>query len=83
MGTDQWNTLNLWAKYEHFISLVDIIVCTRGGEPLNELEVRPEVIQTSHPASSTQIRDAIKEDSPPQWVDPEVFSYLNRAELYK
>lgn len=82
MGTDQWNALHRWARYEYLLSLVSVIVCTRGDRPLENREYAPYVIECSHPASATGIRDAIHSGQNTEWLEQPVKDYIDHHALY-
>ncbi len=82
MGTDQWNALHKWARYEYLLSLVSMIVCTRGSESLKERELTPHVIPSEHPASSSAIRNALRQGEEAQWLHSSVKDYIQEQRLY-
>jgi len=82
MGTDQWNSLHKWSRFEHLATLVKFIVCTRGSAKLNKLDFSPDVIKSSHPASSTKIREDLKADREPLWLNNNVREYIYSNNIY-
>jgi nicotinate-nucleotide adenylyltransferase len=84
MGTDQWQSIAQWDRSAYFISLVDIIVYSRGSKtvansgspsiPLNTLR---------HPASATAIRSRRMQHTDPAWLDPQVHNYIQQKSLYQ
>ncbi len=63
MGTDQWEQLHRWARYEYLVEQLHIIVYARGkgaaARPRPREDVRASFIHGHHPASSSEIRRAL------------------------
>lgn len=75
MGTDQWEQLHKWARYDYLCELLHFIVYHRGQEPLPRPGVRSTFICTGmHPASSSVIRQALQNNTPipAGWLPAEV-----------
>ncbi len=78
MGTDQWEQLHRWAKYEYLVEQLHFIVYARGegaaALPQPREGVRSTFIQGHHPASASAIRQALLEGSPlpAGWLPPAV-----------
>ncbi len=74
MGTDQWEQLHRWARYEYLVNKLHIIVYARGegaaAQPRPREGVRATFIHGHHPASSSGIRDALLKGAPlpPDWM---------------
>lgn len=79
MGGDQWDALPRWEKPETLAKLVTFIVLARGSKPEPRDGYRLQVIDGSHPASATEIRNK-KGDS--AWLAPAVKDYISRRGLY-
>lgn len=79
MGTDQWEQLHRWARYDYLCELLHFIVYHRGEEPQPRPGVRSTFICTGmHPASSSAIRAAIQQGTPlpKNWLPQTVAHYL-------
>ncbi len=74
MGTDQWEQLHRWARYEYLAEHLHFIVYARGegaaALPQPREGVRATFIRGHHPASSSAIRRALRENTPlpPGWI---------------
>ncbi len=70
MGTDQWEQLHRWAKYEYLAEKLHFIVFARNTPPQPREGVRATFIQGNHPASSSAIREALQNGTPlpPGWL---------------
>ncbi len=64
MGTDQWEQLPRWARYEYLAEQLHFIVYARGSMPQPREGVRASFICGHHPASSSAIREALLAGSP-------------------
>ncbi len=74
MGTDQWEQLHRWARYEYLAEQLHFIVCMReGNEPQPRSGVRASFIRGNHPASSSRIRAALLAGNtlPDDWMPAE------------
>lgn len=81
MGTDQWEQLHRWARYDYLCELLHFIVYHRDTPPRPRPGVRSTFICAGmHPASSSRIRESLKSGSPlPQdWLAPEVEAAIGR-----
>lgn len=79
MGTDQWEQLHRWARYDYLCELLHFIVYHREEAPKPRPGVRSTFICTGmHPASSSNIREALKNSVPiPEgWLHPAVANYI-------
>lgn len=82
MGTDQWEQLHRWARYDYLCELLHFIVYHRDDAPQPRPGVRSTFICTGmHPASSSIIREALKHNTPiPEgWLHPAVAAYIASA----
>lgn len=65
MGTDQWNELHRWARFDWLARHLRFIVYHRGeGAPLERPGLRVRFIVARHPASSSAIREALLRGEP-------------------
>lgn len=81
MGTDQWEQLHRWARYDYLCELLHFIVYHRGEAPQLRPGVRSSFICTGmHPASSSAIRKALQTRAPipTDWLPQKVADYLGR-----
>lgn len=79
MGTDQWEQLHRWARYDYLCELLHFIVYHREEAPKPRPGVRSTFICTGmHPASSSNIRETLKNSVPiPEgWLHPAVANYI-------
>lgn len=79
MGTDQWQALHLWARYDYLTELLHFIVYHRGEAPTPREGVRSSFIRGHHPASSTGIREALKNGQPLPlgWLPPQAETFAH------
>jgi nicotinate-nucleotide adenylyltransferase len=84
MGTDQWDVLPTWAQPQRLAACVEFIVFARGNPPKPRCGYAMHVVDGSHPASATAIRDAIAagETNHP-WLDPAVARWIRARGLYR
>lgn len=77
MGTDQWQSLQQWARYDYLTEQLRFIVYHRGSAPSPREGVRSHFICGHHPASSTEIRQALINNTqlPHNWLPPQVEAY--------
>ncbi len=81
MGTDQWEQLHRWARYDYLCELLHFIVYHRNEAPRQRPGVRSTFICTGmHPASSSAIRAALQhgEQVPTGWLPQTVADYLGQ-----
>ncbi len=82
MGTDQWEQLHRWARYDYLCELLHFIVYHRGQAPQPRSGVRSTFICTGlHPASSSAIREAIRTGAPlpENWLPSAVETYIRTS----
>lgn len=74
MGTDQWQALHRWRRYEDLCRELHFIVFHRGAAPQPREGVRSTFIAGHHPASSTAIRRCLQDGTPlpPDYLPPAV-----------
>lgn len=77
LGTDQWEHLHRWARYDYLTEHLTFIVYHRGTEPKPRQGVRSHFISGHHPASSTLIREALRNNTPlpANWLPEQVEKY--------
>ncbi len=70
MGTDQWEQLHRWARYDYLTKHLHFIVYARNTAPQPRAGVRATFIHGHHPASSSAIREALLNNTPlpPGWM---------------
>ncbi len=70
MGTDQWEQLHRWARYEYLVEHLHLVVYARDRMPQPREGVRATFIQGRHPASSSRLREALQkgEELPEGWM---------------
>jgi nicotinate-nucleotide adenylyltransferase len=84
MGTDQWNALDSWTEPSRLAACVEFGVFARGGRPLERAGYRMHVLEGSHPASATAIRDAVAAgETEHPWLTPEVGRWIHEHRLYQ
>ena len=82
MGTDQWEQLHRWARYDYLCELLHFIVYHRDTPPEPRPGVRSTFICTGmHPASSSVIREALQAGKPlpADWLHPAVKQFIISA----
>ena len=82
MGTDQWEQLHRWARYDYLCELLHFIVYHRDTPPQPRSGVRSTFICTGmHPASSSAIREALQTGTslPADWLHPDVERFIASA----
>jgi nicotinate-nucleotide adenylyltransferase len=83
MGCDQWEALPRWKEPEKLAEGVEFIVFPRGGDPRPRSGWRLHALNSQHPASSTQIREALVEgQAPGNWLPAGVLDYIRKNHLY-
>lgn len=83
MGADQWGALPRWQHPERLAERVEFIVSSRRGVPEPRPGWRMHEIHVVHPASSTEIRQALAEGKEPRWLPAAVAAYVAARGLYK
>ncbi len=82
MGTDQWQQLHRWSRYEELIRQLTFIVYHRGSAPQPRPGVRAYFLAGHHPASSTTIRDCLRKgDALPEGWLPQAVEEAARREV--
>lgn len=83
LGTDQWEALHRWARYDYLTQHLHFIVYHRDTPPQPREGVRSTFISGHHPAAATAIREALKSGAPlpdgwlPQAVESRARSYIS------
>ena len=72
LGTDQWQELHRWGRYDYLIKTLHFIVYHRGEAPEQREGVRSTFIAGHHPASATDIRRILQNAAPlpDGWMPP-------------
>lgn len=80
LGTDQWDELHRWGRYDYLVQQLTFIVYHRGHAPAPRDGVRAIFLQGQHPASSSEIRRHLADGTPidPGWMSPECEQYARR-----
>lgn len=81
MGTDQWEQLHRWARFDYLVENLSFIVYHRTTPPHPREGVRSIFISGDHPASSSAIREALLTGGsiPETWLPQDVEAH---ARLY-
>ncbi len=83
VGLDQWDALPRWREPEALAELLEFIVFSRDGEPEPRPGWRMHHVRGTHPASSTAIREALREGRPvPPWLPQGVLDHIRNHRLY-
>ena len=84
MGGDQWQSLPRWKNPEQLAELVEFIVLARGETPQPRDGYRLHVVAGGHPASATEIRQAVSDGAPTHpWLAPDVCEWIAGRGLYR
>lgn len=80
LGTDQWQALHRWARFDYLTQELHFIVYHRGEAPQPREGVRSTFIAGKHPAAATDIRRALADGAPlpDGWMPPEVETLARR-----
>ena len=80
MGTDQWEQLHRWARYDYLCEHLSFIVYHRDTAPQPRENTRAIFISGNHPASSSAIRKALSEGQlpPEEWIPTGLAGYLQQ-----
>lgn len=78
MGGDQWAMLSKWMHPDRLAAMASFIVMVRNGVVAHPMPgYRMQVVEGEHPASSTQIREALARNQREiPYLDPEVESLI-------
>jgi nicotinate-nucleotide adenylyltransferase len=83
MGCDQWEALPRWKHPERLAAKVEFIVLARDRDPQPREGFSLHVIHGEHPASATQIREAIASgEKKHPWLAPTVADWISKNRLY-
>lgn len=83
MGTDQWEVLERWSRWEYLAELVTFIVYHRDAPPTPRPNIRSIFLPGHEPASSTEIRNVLKGNaSSSPYLHPNVADYIIKHRLY-
>lgn len=84
MGGDQWESLPDWRHPERLAGCVEFIVLARGESIQARDGYRLHVVQGQHPASATDIREAIfKGQTSHPWLDEQVAAWIFKKRIYQ
>lgn len=79
MGTDQWEQLHRWARFDYLCDLLHFIVYHRDTPPQPRPGIRSTFICTGlHPATSSAIREGLQNHTPipDSWLPTKIKNYL-------
>lgn len=83
MGTDQWNSLPSWNRVNYFTKLLDIIIHSRKGEPIDHEGLSCTTLTNIvHPASATSVRAQLENSQISPWLAPKVAAFIKENVLY-
>jgi nicotinic acid mononucleotide adenylyltransferase len=84
MGTDQWEQLEQWSRWDYLCQLVTPIVHHRGQAPLARPGIPALMVAGHHPASSSEVRQHLlnHQSVPDGWLHPDVLDYIVKHHLY-
>ncbi|MCX6865551.1 MAG: nicotinate (nicotinamide) nucleotide adenylyltransferase [Verrucomicrobia bacterium] len=84
MGCDQWEALPRWEQPQRLAALVEFIVIARGNHPQPRDGCVLHRVDDGHPASATEIREAIAGGATAHpWLAPAVTKYILAHSLYQ
>lgn len=74
LGTDQWQELHRWGRYDYLCDRLCFLVYHRRTPPQPRAGVRSVFLEGEHPANSSSIREALRSGTPlpAAWLHPEV-----------
>lgn len=77
MGTDQWNELHRWGRYEYLTEQLTFVVYHRGEPPTSRPNVNAVFVEGNHPAAASAIRHSLLHHTPVPdgWLHPQVAAY--------
>ena len=64
LGTDQWDELHRWGRYDYLVQQLTFIVYHRGHAPAPRPGVNAVFLEGAHPASSSRIRHLLQQGAP-------------------
>lgn len=77
MGEDQWDALPRWAEPQRLAACVEFIVFSRGKMPAPREGYVMHLVDGSHPASATAIREALSHgETAHPWLHPDVARWI-------
>ncbi len=84
MGVDQWELLHRWARFDYLREQLTFLVYHRQKAPLPREGTRALFLTGDHPASSTIIRDCLRQQQPlPRgWMD-DASHHLAQSYVYQ
>ena len=83
LGTDQWNVLHQWARYDYLKSELTFVVVKRQEEVIERADVKYMSVDFNNPVSSTLIRSQFSNESKPSGLSPSVLEFILSKGLYK
>ncbi len=95
MGEDSFMNIEKWKRYEELLGLCKYIVVSRTKDDSSKLRMFVSRIENKYdtevhivddffnPASSTVMREKLLKGIKPEYINPNVFSYIRSNDLYK
>lgn len=85
MGTDQWEVLSQWREPDRLAACVEFAVFSRGATPAPRSGYVLHAMDAGHPASATDIREAIATGGPDPhpWLDSGVDRWIREHQIYQ
>jgi nicotinate-nucleotide adenylyltransferase len=95
MGEDSLFNIKKWKDYEKLLKSCKYIVVSRTKGESTKLRLFTQELENKedtqihivddfyHPASSTEVREKLLKGIKPEYVNPDVFSYIRGHDLYK
>lgn len=83
MGTDQWEDLERWARWEYLSSMVTFVVYHRGWAPQSRVGIRSIFLEGEHSASATLVRASVESAYKKGWITTPQWHYINQVGLYR
>lgn len=82
MGTDQWNVLESWSRYEYLIQSLHFIIVERQEPVKNKTQTTFNTLSFNQKISSTEIRKSINECSSTKNLPKAVSDFIKENQLY-
>ncbi len=94
MGEDSLLDIKKWKEYENLLKTCKFIVVSRSLNDSSKLMLLANSLEDQygaeisiihdfyHPASSTKIREKLIKGIKPEYINPDIFSYIRKHNLY-
>ena len=83
LGTDQWNVLHKWARYDYLKSELTFVVVKRQEEVIERVDAKYMSLDFNNPVSSTLIRSQFSNGTEPSGLSHSVLEFILSKGLYK